>query len=119
MISIPIFNIETYIAEFNYFQSVIDTLHNVANRDGFTLQDPLFNKNWDYLVSKSNYFNVEMVNLRLVKNIGDSEETEVLKEYGSNSKFDNYRNYEFDGKAFYIDKRIIFDFLGLFYLLYR
>lgn len=100
MISIPIFSINTYISEFNYFQSCIDTLHNLANRDGFALDDALFNKNWDYLVSKRSYFNVEMVNLRLVKNIGTGEETEVLKEYGSNSKFDNYRNYEFDGRNY-------------------
>jgi len=97
MISIPIFNIDTYITEFNYFQSSIDTLHNLANQDGFTLENELFIKNWDYLLSNSKLFNVEMVNLRLVKNIANTEETEIMKEYGSNSKFDNYRQYEFDG----------------------
>jgi hypothetical protein len=97
MISIPIFNIDTYTTEFNYFQSSIDTLHNLANQDGFTLENELFQKNWDYLLSNSKLFNVEMVNLRLVKNIANTEETKIMKEYGSNSKFDNYRQYEFDG----------------------
>lgn len=99
MISIPIFNLDTYVSEYNYFQSSIDTLHLIANQPNFALDNALFQENWDYLISRNDVFNAELVNLRLVKNLSSSEQTTVLKEYGSNSSLDNYRQYEFDGKS--------------------
>lgn len=98
MISIPIFNLDTYVIEYNFFQSSIDTLHYLANQENFKSTDSLFMENWNYLTSNTKLFGAELVNLRLVENINSSDGTTILKEFGSNSSLDNHRQYEFDGK---------------------
>lgn len=107
MISIPIFNLDTYVTEYNFFQVSIDTLHNLANEQNFTLEDSLFNENWDYLTTNTKLFDTELVNLRLLQNISESEEPKIIKEFGSSSILDNHRQYEFDGTCFFF---LIFSF---------
>jgi len=99
MISIPIFNLDTYVIDYNYFQSSIDTLHLLVNQDGFTVDDQLFLENWAYLTSKAELFDAQLVNLRLLENVNGEGENKILKEFGSNSSLDNHRQYEFDGRG--------------------
>lgn len=97
MISIPIFNLDTYVTEYNYFQISIDVLHNLANEENFSLTNDLFIENWDHLTKNNKLFDTELVNLRLLENKNESEEPMILKEFGSSSILDNHRQYEFDG----------------------
>jgi hypothetical protein len=111
MISIPIFNLDTYVIEYNFFQSSIDTLHHLANQESFTVENSLFKENWDYLTGNPKLFGAELVNLRLVENINSSDGTVILKEFGSNSSLDNHRQYEFDGRCWYrVNQSVIGDF---------
>ena len=79
----------------------IDVLHNLANQNNFSLNDNLFIENWDYLTQNNKLFDSELVNLRLVEHVGSSDETIIMKEFGSSSILDNHRNYEFDGNIIY------------------
>lgn len=101
MISIPIFNSETYLQGYNYFQSGVDTLHLVVNQKDFSLDSELFKNNWNFMVDHPSQFNATLINLQVISNsVKSGGVNTVLKEYGTSSSLNYHRSYEFDGNDF-------------------
>lgn len=98
MISIPIFNLDTYVSEFNYFQSVIDTMHSIVSQSDFTLENKVFLENWEYLEAHKDSYNTKLINLNLLFSGEDPDNPQVLKEFSTGASLDNHRKYEHDGR---------------------